>query len=137
MTKIVPYPWRPGLSVFGPIKVPFATVEIQNSDNEWEEFVMKIDSGAIVTLMNPEDCTLLGYTLNVDNEVTFKDAQDNNLPTCVLRLNMRFGDIILSDVPVAFAKRRVPDLLLGRIKIFDYFDISLLGRIGLSTFRQE
>lgn len=137
MTKILPYPWRPAQSVFGPVRVPYATVEIQNSNNEWEEFVLKVDSGAVVTLMNPDDCVLLGYTLNDDKEVIFKDAQDNSLPTCIHNLSMRFGDHILSDVPVAFAKKRIPDLLLGRIRIFDYFDIHLLGRIGLSTFHHE
>ncbi|HEX2304941.1 MAG TPA: hypothetical protein VHH33_01505 [Nitrososphaeraceae archaeon] len=127
--------WKKSLSVFGTVSSPIAIVEILNSDGEWQEFELKIDSSAVITLMNPGDCALLGYTLNDGEEKILTTASNSELKVRVHRMKMKIGDDVPPiEVRTAFAVHDVPSLLLGILDIFNSFDISMRGHIRQTDF---
>jgi hypothetical protein len=127
--------WKKSHSVFGTVYSPIAIVEIQNSDGEWQEFELKVDSGAIITLMNPGDCELLGYTLNDGVKKILTTASNSELEVRIHKMKMKIGDEAPPlEVRTAFAVRDVPSLLLGILDIFNSFDISMRGHIRQTDF---
>jgi hypothetical protein len=119
---------------FGTITEPIAEVEIKGKNpQKWHRFIFKIDSGAVVTLMNKGDCQLFGLTWDSGQRVNLNAVGKNPITTYVHRVDMKVGSHVIQDVRVAFADNPV-ELLLGRLEVFHFFDIDLRGRVGQSVF---
>jgi hypothetical protein len=120
---------------FGTVYEPIAEVELQKKDGKtWQRFVFKIDSGAVITLMNAGDCELLGYKLEDGQRVTLGAANGAPVSAYVHKMDMRVGMDEVQDVRVAFSEKPIQPLLLGRLEVFHFFDIDLRGRLGQSVF---
>lgn len=120
---------------FGTIYEPIAEIELQNKNNKnWQRFVFKIDSGAVITLMNAGDCALLGYKLEDGQHVELGAINGAPVSAYVHKLNMRVGLDKIEDVRIAFSEKPIQPLLLGRLEVFHFFDIDLRGRLGQSVF---
>jgi hypothetical protein len=131
----VNFGWRKLSSVFGTIYVPIAIVEVQNFSGEWQEFEFKVDSGAIVTLMNSDDCSLLGYCLKDGEEKTLTTANNSELKVYIHKIGMKITDNMFpTKARIAFAEKQVHSLLLGRLDIFNSFDIHMQGRVLQTIF---
>jgi predicted aspartyl protease len=112
-----------------------AIVEFQKFDGKWQEFHLKIDTGAIITAMNPGDCELLGFNLTDGEEADLTTANNSKLKVFVHNIKLKIGnDILPSTVRVAFAATQISELLLGRLDIFNFFDITLQQRTMQITF---
>lgn len=127
--------WRKASSVFGTVYVPIAIVEVQNSTQDWQEFEFKVDSGAIVTLMNPDDCLLLGYRLKDGEERMLTVANNSELKVYIHEVRVKIAATTLpTKVRIAFSENRIHSLLLGTLDIFNSFDIHMQGRILQTIF---
>jgi hypothetical protein len=127
-----------------------AIVEFQKFDGKWQEFHLKIDTGAIITamkrlvlmvicmflvMMDPGDCELLGFNLTDGEEADLTTADNSKLKVFVHNIKLKIGnDILPSTVRVAFAATQISELLLGRLDIFNFFDITLQQRTMQITF---
>jgi len=112
-----------------------ATVEFQDSDNDWQEFHLKIDSGAVVTLLNRGECELLKYKLEDGEREKLSVANDSSIYVRIHQIKLKIGNVTLPNpVRIAFAETKVPALLLGRLDIFEFFDITLRERIKQINF---
>ena len=122
----IDFDWVRVSSVFGPLYKPVANVEFETNAHEWQSFELKVDSGAVVTLLNADDCSLLGYKLNDGEEKKLKVANNGEVIVRIHKIRMKIGDITLpNEVRVAFAEHQVPELLLGRLDVFNHFEIHL------------
>jgi hypothetical protein len=127
--------WKKSSSVFDNVYAPIVIVELQNSDGDWQGFELKVDSGAVITLMNPDDCIALGYKLDDGENKTLNVADNSELKVRVFRINVKIGDSkIPQEVRVAFAEKPIRELLLGRLDIFNHFNILLEGKILRTSF---
>jgi gag-polyprotein putative aspartyl protease len=107
----------------GTVYFPLCDVEIQNTYGEWETFTFKVDSGADMTLMEENNYYSLGYHFDDIKEIEFGSIHDRKFSTIIGNLNMKIGGHTINNVPVAFSKKPIKTLLLGRLKIFDNFEI--------------
>jgi hypothetical protein len=104
---------------FGTVYEPIAEVDLQHRNGKkWERFVFKIDSGAVVTLMNAGDCELLGLKLEDGQAVTLGAVNCTPVNAYIHKLNMRVGTDEAKNVRVGFSEKPIQPLLLGRLKSF-------------------
>jgi len=120
--------------ILGKIKKPIANISIKNAEEEWQEFIFKVDSGAVMTLMGKEDCEFLGYNIFEGQQHNFKAANNSTIPAFIHKLTMKIGEIEIPEVKIAFALQDIGDYLLGRETIFNHTDILFRGRIGKTIF---
>jgi len=86
-----------------------------------------IDSGAVITLLNKDDCDLLGYQLTSGTPYKIKGIGGNEIQTYVHSIDMKVGDEPIK-VRVAFSDSPKHALVLGRLDVFDKFEIDLRGK---------
>ena len=126
----IEYPWNneenPNL---GNIPKPIAEVGIKNSSGEWIRYILKIDSGASVTILSFSDCSDLGYRYEDGEETYLGPLTGPQVKGRIHKLDLKLGGEILENVPIVFAERKLNDLLLGRKEIFTVFDIHLKGNL--------
>jgi hypothetical protein len=132
----IDFDWKKSNSVFGPGYKPVASVGFETSKDDWEEFQLKIDSGAVITLMNPGDCLALGYKLEDGDRKILNVADNTELAVRVHKIRIKIGNRTLPNrVRIAFAERPIRELLLGRLDVFDHFEICLNMQILQSTIK--
>jgi len=95
-------------------------------------FSRMVDSGAIVSLFNKEDCELLGYELKKGRYCSLKGMGGNPLDCYVHMIDMKIGEEEIN-ANVAFSDSPKHELVLGRVDVFDKFEIDLRGKT-LDTF---
>lgn len=126
----IDFDWKKSNSAFGANYKPIASIGFETSGNDWQDFQLTIDSGAIITLLNPDDCALLGYNLEDGDKKILNVADNTELAVRVHKIRVRIGGVTLPNhVRIAFAERPIRDLLLGRLDIFDHFEICLKQQI--------
>jgi len=132
----VDFGWWPRQSKnFGLVHYPMARVEVKHQNrDEWLPVHFLIDSGADITVMSKSDADDLDIDFEAGQRVSFGQATGDVLWARIHRVTLKFRDIEVPDVRVAFAERKIPTLLLGRLDITDFFDINLQGRAKRTTF---
>jgi hypothetical protein len=134
--------WTEKAYSFGKVAEPKIPISIFTKDGEWQTFVMKIDTGACITLLSAEDCDLLGYELKAGTRSTLYAVGGRGIKVYVHELNMMILNRIFREVRVAFwddrlerkrHKRAEPARLFGIADIFDQLQVTLRSRI-LSSF---
>lgn len=84
--------------------------------------------------MNKSDADDLGIDFEAGPRVPFGQATGDVLWARIHKVAMKFKHIELPEARVAFAEKKVPTLLLGRLDINDFFDINLRGRARRTVF---
>ena len=119
---MVEFPWVPVVfKKIGRVYLPLCDVEIKSKYGRWITFNFKVDSSADMTLMQVYDCYTLGYTLGDCKHHFSSNINKEKFRTHVRNFDIRIGDDIAKDVPIAFSVKPIETLLLGRMKIFDNF----------------
>ncbi len=118
--------------ITGTVYRPVAKVYIKSIEGEWIPFAPYIDSGA--------DITLIPYTLGlklgfrISEEITnLHGVRGIGLPVEVRKVKMRIGNVEL-EPRVAWALIEEAPPLLGRLDIFDKFNITFKEREGKIIF---
>lgn len=118
--------------------MPRIAVELRSVEGERLPFDMKLDSGACITLMNADDCTLLGYRLESGKDCPLRGV-GGGIETKVLKLDMRLGSRIFQDISVAFHNSPGvnEDRLFGVMDIYRKMMIQLRAAVSRNSFMSE
>lgn len=116
----------------GSIVLPYVTVILRAGTHEIAgEFLL--DSGADITLIPRGIGELLGFTL-ADAEIADLGDLQAVLPVVFQTVEMQIGPYSFA-ARVAWALSEDVPLILGRLDVFDRFDIELVQRHRYTAFR--
>src|SRR6266496_2108975 len=118
--------------ILGKVNKPIATVALKKSTGDWQTFIVLVDSGATISIFNRDDCDLLGYKLKNGQRLDIQGVTGHSIPCYVHSVEMRVGTERFQ-TRVAFSDSEPHELLLGRIDVFDRFEVDLRGKT-LDTF---
>jgi len=110
---------------FGEVLAPVAIVKLRSTRGVFVPVLTYIDSGAIVTLLRRTVADELGISLDAGRRIVLSNVGGAQTEAFVHELPIRFSEADEAvNAPVAFATNdRVPNLL-GRVGIFDRFQIT-------------
>lgn len=121
---------------FGNTSLPVASVEIRSILGEWELFYPEVDSGAIISVFNESDCDLLGLRLEDGQYFEISGVLGGRTPAYIHEVDMRIGRNIIKS-KVAFTKGKSHKQLLGRLGVFNNFQILFKGKSLQTHFIKE
>ncbi len=114
---------------FGDRWYPFAEVELQGANGQFQAFVLPIDSGAVVSLLRRSAADLLGIPLEKGRRIDLSAVGGGTTYAYVHDIPTHMEDLDVLVVPFAIAETESVPNLLGRHVIFDAcqsdFDCSL------------
>ena len=119
--------------VFGFIKRPVAEISFRVGDNEWQPVVVYVDSGADVTVLKKSFGELIGIDIEKGQEAEFGGVSAHKIKAYIHHVDLKIGEHELS-VRVTFASNDIPPNLLGRIDIFNRFDIQFKSKTEETCF---
>jgi hypothetical protein len=108
--------------IFGPILRPVARVVLINQGIEVPEYPY-VDSGADISLVSKSVGDLLGFKIE-ENEIVeeIKGVGERGIPIIIKKIKMKIGEKEI-ETRVAWALIEEVPLLLGRMDVFNLFDI--------------
>lgn len=110
-------------SIFGPINRPVVEVVYFNGEKE-ADGTPYLDSGADVSLIPKSLGELLGLSIEKGDAISeMNGVGEIGVPVIIKKINLRIGTKVLS-TRIAWALVEEVPLLLGRIDIFNIFDIT-------------
>jgi len=123
-------------NIFGKILRPIADVYFK--DNEDSEVIafMYIDSGADITLIPQKFGEALGFKVEEDKIIEIGGIGNAIIPIILKKANIRIGNAII-DVKVAWALINEVPYLLGRLDIFDKFNIEFTQKDRKILFKNN
>jgi hypothetical protein len=118
------YKWlRRPTKHFGEVWVPFAHVELQGVDDQFQEFALQVDSGAVVSLLRRSVADVLGLSLQAGKEIDLTAVGGGRTTAYVHLIRTRMGSENPAVVPVAIADSEDVPNLLGRLGVFDELQV--------------
>ena len=120
-------------NVFGLIKRPVAEIFLEGRDSEWQPILVYIDSGADITVIKRSFGELLGIDIEKGEKAEFGGVSGAKIQTNIHRIKVRLGDQEYK-ARVAFATDDRPPNLLGRIDVFNLFEIRFRNRTEDTCF---
>ena len=119
--------------VLGEILRPIADVNLQTRKGRWIKYEAFIDSGADITIIPYSVGKYMGFEMKEENLVQFQGVAGKNVPTILTKVKMRIGSVEL-EPRVAWALIEEAPPLLGRLDIFDRFNITFKEKEGVILF---
>jgi hypothetical protein len=108
--------------LFGSILRPVARIILINGKTEVPEHLY-VDSGADISLITKSVGDILGFAVEKTDKITeIKGIGERRVPIIIKKIRMRIGEKEF-DTRVAWALIEEVPLLLGRIDVFNLFDI--------------
>jgi hypothetical protein len=118
------FEWKPFDSpTFGRIYRPVALVEVRSESGEWKIFYPEVDSGSPISVFNKSDCDFLGYILDKGKSFCLTGVLGGSTPAYIHETEIKIGNEIIH-AKIAFTDGKNHKQLIGRIDIFDKFQIS-------------
>jgi len=121
---------------FGNTSHPVASVEIKSISGEWEIFYPEVDSGAIISVFNESDCELLGLGLKDGKYFEISGVLGGKTPAYIHEVDVKIGMNTIKS-KVAFTEGKSHKQLLGRIDVFNNFQILFKGKSLQTYFTKE
>jgi predicted aspartyl protease len=119
--------------IFGFIKRPVAKISLKANNQEWQPIVVYVDSGADATVLKRSFGELIGIDIEKGQEAEFGGVSSHKIKTFIYNVILKIGEYEIS-ARVAFASNDIPPNLLGRIDIFDRFDIRFNSKTEETCF---
>src|ERR1035438_3806686 len=134
----VSWKWKPVKSkCFGDIAKPVARVFLLSEAGTWIEFRARVNSGAVISLFNKSECEILGLELEKGQPCQLKGAAGNHpLDTFVHPVKMSIGGDTFN-TRVAFAIDDEHEQLLGRLDVFESWEVDLRGKLPYTSLTRE
>ena len=128
--------WVKVQTPLGPSIAPHVEIGLKGTDGQWQQFDMKIDSGAAITFLNEEDKEILGFKEEDGEECEWKAVNNTPVPSRVLTLDLRIGQRYIGKARVAFStdKKRDGDRLFGVLDVYNTLHIALRARVSKNFF---
>jgi hypothetical protein len=119
----------------GVIYRPVAEVIFINADKEVRDFPY-VDSGADITLIPRSVGELLGFELGNEEIKEMGGVGGSKVPTILKTLKVRIGEF---EFPIKIAWALVEDVppLLGRVDVFDKFEVTFRQKEKITEFKFE
>jgi hypothetical protein len=126
---IVQYNWQEfPTDHYGDIDYPVANMYIRNSEGKWKFRQFLVDSGSDITAINMKDGQELGIR-PIGDLFSIQGATKKGIPVYKAKADLNFNGVILEQVNIVLVENNsLRMLLLGRIDVFDYFDVNLQAR---------
>ncbi len=116
--------------IFGVVSRPVAKVIFQRKFPQW----MYVDSGADITLIPRSVGKLIGlHRTKRDRLERIYGVGQSSVPIVMKRVSLRLGDTEFR-ARVAWSQVEDVPLLLGRIDVFQKFDVIFRERAGVTAF---
>jgi hypothetical protein len=120
-------------SALGVILRPIATVRLTGPKNSLTaEFL--IDSGADITIIPREVGRFLGFKVKEDERIINFGGIGGQIPCAERMVGMTIGEVKFN-CRVAWAFTEDVPLLLGRVEVFDRFEINFRQKEGKTVFK--
>jgi len=117
-------------TLFGVIARPVAKVVLEHRFPQW----MYVDSGADISLIPFSVGNLIGLTrTKKDRPQRISGIGRSSVPIVVKKVSMRLGAL---EFPARVAWSQIEDvpLLLGRLDVFQRFDVTFRERLAFTSF---
>ncbi|MEK6922654.1 MAG: hypothetical protein AABX08_02535 [Nanoarchaeota archaeon] len=109
--------------LFGPILRPVARVYFISGGVEYPEHVY-VDSGADITLIPRSIGDILNFEIEKTDKITeIKGIGEQGVPIIIKKLKIKIGEKLI-DTRIAWALIEEVPLLLGRMDVFNLFNIT-------------
>jgi len=109
--------------IFGLIPRPVARIILINGSQQVPEMVY-VDSGADVTLIPRSVGELLNFKIEADDKIEeIKGIGERGIPIVIKKIKIKIGEKLI-DARIAWSLLEEVPLLLGRVDIFNLFDIT-------------
>ncbi len=108
----------------GTVHVPIIDLEIQDSRGPFVPFSLCIDSGAVVSLLPRTAADVLGLDPSVGKPIELGGVAHHGLRASLHELSVRLAGLPPTTVPFAIAQQDNVPGLLGRLGVFDRFQIT-------------
>jgi predicted aspartyl protease len=127
--RIVEYTWRPfPTDHFGLRDYPVAGIFLKNAEGKWKFKQFLVDSAADVTAINKVAAEELGIE-PIGEAFSINQSTKQGINVYKAKVDINFNGVILENVNIVLVinnNLRMP--LLGRLDVFDYFDVNLQAR---------
>ena len=117
--------------ILGEIKRPVAKVHFKTREGEWLPCYMYIDSGADFTLIPYGFGLMLGFEM--EKRVSEIYGIGGGIPVIIKSTSIKMGDIVLG-IRVGWSLREDVPFILGRLDVFDKFDVEFREKEEKVTF---
>jgi hypothetical protein len=108
---------------FGTVLVPFANIELQRRDGKFQPLALQIDSGAVISTVRASIAELLELDLEAGRRVDLRSVGGGVTQAFVHEITTRFGPGMTLTIPYAIMTSETVPNLLGRLRVFDTFQI--------------
>jgi hypothetical protein len=96
-----------------------------------------VDTGAVISVFTKSWCDALGLELKKGSCVKLGTAGKSKFRVYIHTVDMQIDDEVLSDIHVGFREEEKGTSLLGRIDVFDSFEVNFrLRRLNMTFFRE-
>jgi len=137
MSSEISFDWKPIKSkTFGDVARPIALIELKSNLGDWKIFYPEVDSGAIVSVFNSSDCKFLGYDLKKGLRFELSGVFGSNRMAYLHEIEMKIGKEI-TKTRIAFTEGENHKQLLGRIDVFNNFQICFRGKLLKTNMIKE
>ena len=123
-------------NVFGKILRPIADVYFKDKNDDEIIAFMYIDSGADITLIPQKFGEALGFKVEEDKIVEIGGIGNAIIPIILKKAKIRIGKAIIN-VKVAWALINEVPYLLGRLDVFDKFNIEFIQKDRKILFKNN
>ncbi len=108
----------------GTIHVPIIDLEIQDARGSFAPFSLCVDSGAVVSLLPRSAAQYLGLDPSAGRPIELGGVGQRGLRAQLHELTIRLVGMPMVTVPFAVAEQENVPGLLGRLGVFDRFEIT-------------
>ncbi|MFA4957034.1 MAG: retropepsin-like aspartic protease [Candidatus Methanoperedens sp.] len=120
--------------LIGVIYRPIAKVEFKSSMG-WVPELMYVDSGADITLIPKSLGDLLGFDIQTEEIHDVRGVGETAIPVILKNIEIKLGEYVFNS-RVAWALIEEVPPLLGRLDVFDQFDVNFTQKEKKVVFRR-
>lgn len=118
---------------------PRATVRLRAHDGLWSDKIgVLVDTGAIISVFTKSWCEIIGLELKKGTCIKLGTAGKSEVEVYIHTVDMQIRDEVLRDIHVGFREEDQNISLLGRIDVFDSFEVTFrVRRLDTTFFREQ
>ncbi len=110
---------------FGDVWAPVAVIQLQTARGQFRSIEAYLDSGAVVTLLRRSVAAEFGFVLESGRPIVLSNVGGAHTNAFVHEVNLRFSASNPPvTAPIAFAASEGVPNLIGRLGVFDRFEIT-------------
>jgi len=109
---------------FGRYWIPLVTIKLESTTGQFQPVSLQVDSGAVVSLLPRSMSDLLGISIFAGRRIELRSVGGALTIAYVHSIRAKFSDEPSTAIRVAIADSEHVPSLLGRLDVFDRFQIA-------------